>query len=41
MAWVLIVAGKAFPRTAGAAVSSLLLVGWLLRMAAFLQFHVA
>lgn len=41
MAWVLIVAGKAFPRTAGAAVSSLLLVGWLLRMAAFLQFNVA
>lgn len=41
MAWVLIVAGKVFPRVAAVATSSLPPIGWLLRMAAFLQFHVA
>jgi len=41
MAWVLIVAGKAFPRAAAVATSSLPPIGWLPRMAAFLQFHVA
>jgi hypothetical protein len=41
MAWVLIVAGKVFPRAAAVAASSLPPIGWLLRMAAFLQFHVA
>lgn len=41
MAWVLIVAGKAFPRAAAVAASNLFPIGWLLRMAAFLQFHVA
>lgn len=41
MAWVLIVAGKAFPRAAAVATSSLPPIGWLPRMAAFLRFHVA
>tara|TARA_Y100001951_G_C11284871_1_gene267968 strand:+ start:336 stop:629 length:294 start_codon:yes stop_codon:yes gene_type:complete len=41
MAWVLIVAGKAFPRAAAVAASSLPPIGRLLRMAAFSQFNVA
>jgi len=41
MAWVLIVAGRAFPRVVAVVAGSLLPIGWLLRMAAFLQFHVA
>ena len=41
MAWALIGAGKAFLHAAAVAASSLPLIGRLLRMAAFLQFHVA
>lgn len=41
MAWVLIVVGKVFPRAAAVAASNLPPIGWLLRMAVFLQFHVA
>ena len=41
MAWVLIVAGRAFPRAAAVVAGSLLPTGWLLRTVAFVQFHVA
>lgn len=41
MAWALIGAGRAFLHATAVAASSLPLIGRLLRMAAFLQFHVA